>query len=189
MSSFIRRLAENTRNDFVSFLAKSPRLKTQIIALKAFHVINFACACHLFSEYVGFVRFVDGPSMIPTMSQTGELVIENNLTHRLRPNSLARGDLVTLVSPLDPQRLICKRLMGLPGDIICVDPTGQQAPSSEHVVVPKGHVWIMGDNAAASRDSRMYGPVSMSLIRGRIYARIWPWREITIFRNPITYLD
>jgi hypothetical protein len=30
----------------------------------------------------------------------------------------------------------------------------------------------MGDNAAYSRDSRDYGPVSMGLIQGRLYARV-----------------
>jgi inner membrane protease subunit 1 len=60
----------------------------------------------------------------------------------------------------------------LPGDVICVDPTGQLAPSTEHVVVPKGHIWVSGDNAADSRDSRLYGPVPMALIHGRLFARV-----------------
>jgi inner membrane protease subunit 1 len=77
----------------------------------------------------------------------------------------------------------------LPGDVVCVDPTGQLAPSTEHVVVPKGHIWVSGDNAADSRDSRMYGPVPMALIHGRLFARVWPPSAMTIFRNPTTYID
>jgi inner membrane protease subunit 1 len=115
---------------------------------------------------------MSGISMLPTLASSGELVIENILTYRLFPNDLKRGDLITLKSPLDPSRIICKRILGLPGDIVCVDPTGISAPSTEHVIVPKGHVWIIGDNAAYSRDSRTYGPVSMSLIRGKLYARV-----------------
>ncbi|EED80421.1 predicted protein, partial [Postia placenta Mad-698-R] len=110
-----------------------------------------------------------GPSMLPTMSVTGEVVWENRM---ITPDRLSRGDLVTYVSPLDPTRLVCKRLIGLPGDVVCVDPTGTLAPSTEHVVVPKNHVWLIGDNAAASRDSRVYGPVSMALIKGRLVARV-----------------
>ena len=34
--------------------------------------------------------------------------------------------------------------------------------------VPKGHVWLQGDNATNSTDSRNYGPVPVALIRGRV---------------------
>lgn len=113
-----------------------------------------------------------GPSMEPTLGDSGEWVIENMLSYRLHPDSVARGDLVTLKSPLDPFRIVCKRVLGLAGDVVCVDPTGMKAPSTEHVIVPKGHVWLSGDNAALSRDSRDYGPVSTALIRGKLFARV-----------------
>lgn len=115
---------------------------------------------------------MEGPSMLPTFAHDGEIVIENRLTHWLFPNRLCRGDLVILPSPIEPERIICKRILGMPGDVVCVDPTGELAPSTEHVSVPKGHVWLSGDNAAYSRDSRTYGPVPMSLIQGRLYARV-----------------
>lgn len=154
--------------------------------LSTLHVINFVCAAHLFADKIGWVAFVDGPSMLPTMSVTGEVVWENRM---ITPHRLSRGDLVTYVSPLDPTRLVCKRLIGLPGDVVCVDPTGTLAPSTEHVVVPKNHVWLIGDNAAASRDSRVYGPVSMALIKGRLVARVWPLSQFTIFRSNFSYID
>jgi signal peptidase I len=110
--------------------------------------------------------------MLPTMALDGEAVIENRLSFRLNPGCLKRGDLVTFESPLTPGRFVCKRLLGLPGDIVCVDPTGLKVSSSEHVIVPKGHIWLMGDNASLSRDSRDYGPVPLSLIRGTIWARV-----------------
>ncbi|KAJ7655099.1 signal peptidase I family protein [Mycena polygramma] len=130
-----------------------------------------------------------GPSMLPTLANGGEIVVENRLSYRINPDGLQRGDLVTLRSPLDRNRIVCKRVIGFPGDVICVDPTGEMAPSTEHVVVPRGHIWVMGDNAAYSRDSRHYGPVSMGLVRGTLLARIWPPRNFTTFRNPTTYLD
>lgn len=110
--------------------------------------------------------------MLPTLADHGEYVIEDRLSLRLFPGRLRRGDLVVLQSPIEPGRSICKRIIGMPGDVICVDPTGEYAPSSEYVIIPKGHVWISGDNAAYSRDSRLYGPVSMSLIQGRLWARV-----------------
>ena len=143
--------------------------------------------------------------MLPTLADFGEFVVENRLIYRLYPNNLSRGDLITLKSPLEPSRIICKRVIGLPGDTICVDPTGEYADPSQHVVIPRGHVWIIGDNAAYSRDSRLYGPVPIALIRGKLQARvshpypffsllistvqIWPPRHFTVFRNPTTFIN
>ena len=108
--------------------------------------------------------------MFPTLSITGEWIIQDNLTFKFRPPK--RGELIVALAPYDPTRYVSKRVIGVEGDIICVDPTGEKAPPDEHVVVPKGHVWVMGDNANWSTDSRDYGPLSISLIRGRIYARV-----------------
>lgn len=107
--------------------------------------------------------------MIPTMYPEGEWILESRLGS---PSSLRRGDLAIYTSPLDPSRTVCKRVLGLPGDVVCVDPTGDMAPSTEHVVVPQGHLWMSGDNAKLSRDSREYGPVSMALVKGRQVARV-----------------
>jgi len=117
---------------------------------------------------------MSGPSMLPTFSDDpSEIVIEEMLTHTLFPNTfLTRGDLITFESPITRGRLVCKRLIGLPGDAVCVDPTGQYADSDVHIRVPKGHVWVCGDNMSGSRDSRQYGPVPMGLIKGRIVASV-----------------
>jgi signal peptidase I len=39
------------------------------------------------------------------------------------------------------------------------------------VVVPPGHVWLEGDNAVNSTDSRYYGPVPAALVKGRVVVR------------------
>ena len=107
--------------------------------------------------------------MLPTMDVESEWIVESRMWSF---PTLQRGDLVTFTSPLDPTRLVCKRLIGLPGDIVCVDPTGRYAPSTEHVVVPKGHIWVSGDNMLLSRDSREHGPVPAGLIRGKFIGRV-----------------
>jgi hypothetical protein len=38
--------------------------------------------------------------------------------------------------------------------------------------VPKGHVWLEGDNLIVSRDSREYGPVPLALIKGRAVLQV-----------------
>jgi inner membrane protease subunit 1 len=117
---------------------------------------------------------MNGPSMLPTFSgDPSEVVLEEMITHTLFPNTfLNRGDLITFESPIIQGRLVCKRLIGMPGDLICVDPTGQYADPNEHIIIPKGHVWVCGDNLTVSRDSRMHGPVPMGLVKGRIVAKV-----------------
>ena len=33
--------------------------------------------------------------------------------------------------------------------------------------VPEGHCWVLGDNLTESRDSRVYGPIPLALVRGK----------------------
>ncbi|KAF9015351.1 peptidase S24/S26A/S26B/S26C [Cyathus striatus] len=152
--------------------------------LGAFRIVNFGCALHLFTTYVGTFTLTEGVSMLPTLAVENELVLENRLTCHLFPDKFSRGDLVIVKSPLDPSRRICKRIIGLPGDVICVDPL---MSSNEHVIIPQGHVWISGDNMANSRDSRIYGPVSMALIESRVVMSmiLWPLSKFTfkLIRN------
>ena len=40
--------------------------------------------------------------------------------------------------------------------------------------VPEGHCWVNGDNLDASRDSRIFGPLPLALVRGKVLAA-WGW--------------
>ncbi|GJN91566.1 hypothetical protein Rhopal_004589-T1 [Rhodotorula paludigena] len=102
--------------------------------------------------------------MYPTLSHAGTFVLHSRLALRFSP--LERGNLVTAGSPFDPAHQILKRVIGLPGDTVCVDPTGERKELKNE--------WLAGDNTSNSTDSRDYGPVPISLIRGKVVARVWP---------------
>ncbi|KAI5122345.1 hypothetical protein M0805_004103 [Coniferiporia weirii] len=144
--------------------------------------LKFGLLTSLFTDKVGGLRMTHGASMLPTLAMSTEYILEDALSVNLGRLPL-RGELVILNSPRKPGAQICKRVIGLPGDVVCVDPTGEHAPSTEHCVIPKGHVWVVGDNASASIDSRTYGPVPIALIRARVLARVFPWKLRRAFWN------
>ncbi|KEP48648.1 S26 family signal peptidase [Rhizoctonia solani 123E] len=151
-----------------------------------FVVTQVTCVAHLFTQHVANVGMCEGASMLPTLNSHGDILLQESLSLKFSSPKLSRGDLVISISPVDPTRLVCKRLLGLPGDTICVDPSEND---TRHVVIPQGHVWLQGDNYSNSRDSRVYGPVPVGLVRARVLARVWPLADAKWLRNPWTYLD
>jgi signal peptidase I len=88
---------------------------------------------------------------------------------------LSVGDVVVVHHPLR-RATVCKRILGLPGDQVLIATKTRGRRHGVLNVVPDGHLWLEGDNAANSMDSRSYGPVPAALVVGRVVARIWPLR-------------
>ena len=86
------------------------------------------------------------------------------------------GDVVVVQHP-ERQGTVCKRILGLPGDVVIRSSRAQQRRVPQSLlVIPDGHVWIEGDNSLNSSDSRAYGPVPAAMIVGRVLCRVWPLR-------------
>ncbi|KAJ1946907.1 hypothetical protein GGF37_000857, partial [Kickxella alabastrina] len=117
-----------------------------------------------------------GPSMLPTLNVNGDNLIVSRLGNWR--NKLRTGDVIVYISPTDPHRRAVKRILGMSGDTVCVDPTKDEL---EYVQVPKGYVWVQGDNHSCSTDSRTYGPIPLALLCGRVMGCAWP--EPRLIRN------
>ncbi|GMP66164.1 hypothetical protein CsSME_00026634 [Camellia sinensis var. sinensis] len=135
-------------------------------------VAKFLCLLHVTNNYLCSPTLVYGPSMLPTLNLTGDVVLAEYLSTRF--GKVGLGDVILVRSPENPTRIVTKRIVGMEGDTVTflVDP--MNSDRSHILVVPKGHVWIQGDNIYASKDSRHFGPVPYGLIQGKVCCRVWP---------------
>ena len=46
-------------------------------------------------------------------------------------------------------------------------------------VVPRGDLWVMGDNRGDSEDSRYFGPIRERTVVGRAFLKVWPLSAVS----------
>ncbi|KAF5286083.1 hypothetical protein FQA39_LY16429 [Lamprigera yunnana] len=143
-------------------------------------------------DLIGYVARVDGISMQPALNpdqSTTDYVFLNRWA--VRSLNIKRGEIISLISPKDPDQTIIKRVVGIPGDLIAT--LGYKV----HVVrVPIGHCWVEGDHTNHSIDSNHFGPVSLGLITAKASYIVWPpsrWQCLKSFlpesRLPLNILS
>lgn len=144
-------------------------------------------AVFLVERFAFQIDVVSGISMKPTL-QDGEAVVVNRLIYRFERPSY--GQIIAIHWGTNG---IIKRVIGLPGDKIAVHDGlvyRNGKPLDEPYIaantlgrfgpyqVPKGTVFVLGDNRNQSLDSRMFGPVPMSSIIGEAALVVWPLHNI-----------
>jgi inner membrane protease subunit 2 len=129
-----------------------------------------------FYDLVAYVQPVSGVSMQPLINPKEESDSDLLLLWRLPVHlrKIERGDVVTLVSPKNPNERYIKRVIGLPGDVIKTI-----SYKKRYVVVPPGHCWIEGDNHDRSYDSNAFGVIPMGLLTAKAGFIIWPIRRVS----------
>ncbi|PNS17622.1 signal peptidase I [Sphaceloma murrayae] len=125
-------------------------------------------AWHIFSEYFYTWNYTWGISMLPNLAADGDAVILSKYYRHGR--GVKVGDLVSFVHPVDEETFALKRVLGMPGDFVMRD--SPHRGKQMMIQVPAGHCYVVGDNLEWSRDSRLYGPLPMGLIRGKALCKI-----------------
>ncbi|KAG5113431.1 hypothetical protein AAZX31_13G173500 [Glycine max] len=155
------------------------------------------CFIHVTQTYLIAPAVIYGPSMLPTIDlKTGVFLME-----KISPRfgKVACGDIVVLRNPQHPRHFMTKRVVGLEGDSVTYISNPEtyeyegdsftrisspdNGDKSKTIVVPKGAVWVEGDNKYNSNDSRKFGPVPYDLIDGKMFWRITPLKKFGPFWN------
>ncbi|CAH2224025.1 mitochondrial inner membrane protease subunit 2 [Pelobates cultripes] len=142
-----------------------------------------------FLDRVACVARVEGVSMQPSLNPVGRNQSDVVLLNRwnVRNYDVHRGDIVSLVSPRNPEQKIIKRVVALEGDIIKT-----LGHKNRFVKVPRGHMWVEGDHHGHSYDSNAFGPVSLGLLHAHATYILWPpnrWQKLktlpSLERHPL----
>jgi len=175
-------------------------------AVEIVQVVLFAAVLYLVvTTFVAQPFAVQLMSMQPTLEPGDHLLVD-----RLSPrwDAYDRGDIVVFhpPPPLDGDGIpYVKRIIGVPGDVVEIangrvyltEPGGVPrrleepyvteagptlAPATSDAVwhVPEGAVFVLGDNRAASADSRTFGAVPLDRIVGRAFLRYLPLDRMSV---------
>ena len=140
----------------------------------------------LVGDHILVNKFVYGPTVTP---------LEDWL---LPLRDTDRQDVIVFRAPPEPDKDFIKRVIGLPGEnvvveagAVVIDGQSIDAPYANHKAafgdnfhdtrepfdVPEGEYFAMGDNRANSRDSRYWGSVPASHIKGKAMLVYWSYES------------
>jgi signal peptidase I len=174
-------------------LKHSSHLVRDIIETLALTFIIFVVIHFTVQNYM-----VDGASMQPSLNNN-QYVLVNKLAYLF--HTPERGDVIVFHWPIDTNKDLIKRVIGVPGDVIVIDRTTVRVngvllnepyimaannPIGNRWVVPPNNYFVMGDNRPVSDDSRDWGFVPKSYIIGKAVIVYWPlksWHLINTFSS------
>ena len=171
-------------------LAYQSRYK-QVLRSTVYTLVVVAAVAVLLATLFLPVLQVSGDSMNPTLQDKDVIVL-------VKSGSLKTGDLCGFYWQ---NKLLLKRVIGLPGDIISLDENGVvtvngtvlDEPYVDELAlgecdikfpyqVPENRYFVLGDHRATSIDSRssVIGCVEKNQIVGKVFIRVWPLSSFSL---------
>lgn len=154
-------------------------------------------------SYVFAPFLVDGESMMPTLLDRERLIVNKFIyfLHTPQPGEI-------IVFHADAEKDYIKRVIATEGqtvemrnDVLYINGEAKEEPYLEQyktdarnkgmlltedfgpIEVPKGHIFVMGDNRQNSTDSRYIGPVEVDKVVGRADLIMWPLDKFQVIPN------
>ena len=152
-------------------------------------------------------------SMEPTLL-IGDFLLVNKLVYAstispieetiLPHKPIRRQDIIVFKYPNDLTKDFVKRVIGLPGETVTVrdggvfingQPLGEDYIAEQPLrdfgpeTIPPNEYFMMGDNRNHSSDSRVWGFVPQSLVKGRALLIWWSYQEDSVEANPRGIVD
>ena len=162
----------------------------QVLKSTIYALVVVAALAVLVATLVFPVLQISGNSMEPALNNDDIVVL-------IKTKNLKQGDLCCFTYQ---NKFLIKRVIGLPGDVIDIDKDGFVYVNGEKIdepyvidrsrgecdinlpcVVKENYYFVLGDHRSTSIDSRnsVVGLVSEDFLVGKIFFRIWPFKEIS----------
>ena len=170
---------------------KYNRKYKQVMKSTLYALVVVAAIAVLIATLALPVLQISGSSMEPTLNDEEIVVL-------IKTTNLKRGELCCFSFQ---NKLLIKRVIGLPGDKVDLDEQGNvylnDVKLDEPYVIDKAwgecdvtfpcfvtenHYFVLGDHRSTSIDSRssVIGLVSEEYITGKIFFRVWPFEKISL---------